>query len=162
MAIVEEDEEAAAATATAPSDDDDDDDSDIGASDDDEDEGTGASDENKFEAYEGRIRRTASDRVKEYRVKMTASLNQRIQDYTAKVEEQVTTKLDEWTMRHAGAGKVANPERVAISLLRQNAAAEARHNAIREQLSQLEAAGIDISKLQAAMNAPAETAAATE
>jgi hypothetical protein len=148
-----EDEETAVAGAVVDEDDDEDDDTD---DDEDEDEATVPA-EDKFAAYEGRIRRTASDRLKTYRQKMTATLNERIEAKGKQLEEYVTNKLDEWTMRHAGAGQVQNPERVAESLLRQQTAAEVRAAAIREQLQQLEAAGVDVAALKAKS---AETAAA--
>lgn len=154
MATLEDDEDTAVATADVPDDEDDDDDDE----DEDEDEATG-NDENAYAAYEGRIRRTGAKRLKTYREKMTASLNTRITDYAKKIEENITSKLDEWTMKHAGAGQVQNPQRVAESLLRQNAAAEVRHAAIRAQLAQLEAAGVDIDAVKAAMEAPAAAAA---
>jgi hypothetical protein len=153
MAPVEEDEETAVAGATVDDEADDDDDTDDDE-DEDEDEASPTA-EGKFEAYEGRIRRTAAGRLKDYRIKMTASLNERIAAKQTQLDEYVTNKLDEWTMKHAGAGQVQNPERVAESLLRQQGAAEVRAAAIREQLQQLEAAGVDVSSLRAKATAAA-------
>ena len=160
MATIEDDEdEAISAHASVPDPDDEDEDEAEVPPEEDEEETSGRLSESSFDAFEGKTRRTAADRLKTYRAKLMASVEERVTKRRADLDDWVQNRIDEWNMKHVGTGAVANPEAVATSLARQAIQAENRLKGIRDQLSQLEAAGVDVAALREQLENPAESAA---
>jgi len=125
-------------------DEDDDDDED-----DDEDEATtvGESKRGRATSYEDAEQRFTASMQKQLR-KYQKSLQVRLNDRKKLLETRLRNKLDEWAMAHVGTAQVSNPEAVAESLIRQVEAAEARMQQFREQLKQLQEAGVNVSAVQ--------------
>jgi hypothetical protein len=104
-----------------------------------------------YEDAERKFNATAERQI----VKYDAFLAEKRKARLAVLAHRVQAKLDEWAMAHVGTGQVQNPQAVAESLARQVAATESRLTQIREQLASLAESGVDVSAIQASMEAAA-------